>query len=181
MGANPSGNPQEPSKEFTQLSHLFAISSLSKNRFQSLVDILPQANPDEVRILSSVLIIPSARSHAGDILSGAHVTIFDFGHRYKYWKGLRSAHTRRSSHSSDAPQYHVDGPLSHTILFGKLGAWTWLLLEGHPQGLGHVIDWFKYSITHKNQGPYGSSSYTDNRPLRIFPVWKVVSQHQVFR
>src|SRR5262249_53085431 len=112
-----------------------------------------------------------------------HVRIFDFGSRYEAWKGLPSASRRRSSHHSEGDQFHVNGPLVHTVLFGKIANRTWMQLEGHPQGFGHVIDWFKYSITGENQGPYGSSHHVENRPIEIKPPtrWRVVDQHAEFR
>ena len=182
MGDANNSDARRQSEDFSRLAHNFELSPLSEEQKRTLMGIWPKANPDEVAILGGVLSIPSARKHVMDILSGAHVRIFDFGSRYEHWKGLKSAHTRRSSHASDGPQYHVDGPLSHTILFGKIGNRTWMQLEGNPQGVGHVVDWIKYSVTKKNQGPYGSSSYVENRPLEFIPPQpKVVEYRQVFR
>jgi hypothetical protein len=137
---------------------------------------LIHATPDETDILCGVFEIRDTWRFAGEILRGAHVRIFDMGARYDDWKKLPSADTRRSSHHSDGPQYHVNGPLVHTVLFGKIGNRTWLQLEGNPQGFGHVIDWIKYSVTHENQGPYGSSRHVENRPIEIMPTQPRVVQ-----
>jgi hypothetical protein len=131
---------------------------------------LVQSFPDEIFVLFGMFELPATWRFTGEILKGAHVRIFDLGERYNDWKTLPSARTRRSSHKSDGPQYHVDGPLVSTVLFGKIGSWTWLQLEGHPQGIGHVVDWVKYSVTHRNQGPYGSSHHVENRPIEIHPT-----------
>jgi hypothetical protein len=76
----------------------------------------------------------------------------------------------------------VDGPFVHTVLFGQIDNRTWLQLEGHPQGFGHVVDWFKYKFTGENQGPYGSSRHHDNQPFEFRPPDRPVAyQHAEFR
>lgn len=153
-----------------------------------LLTAVQWAKPDEVAILADVMRIKDAQRGLREILSGAHVTIFDQGKRYDRWRVLPTAQTRRSSHRSDGPQYHVDGPFTHTILFGVHGGYTWLQLENHSTGVrqfpGHMLDWLKYSVFKENQGPYGSSKHVDNRPLRYIPVEpkpRVVVQQHVFR
>lgn len=153
---------------------------------KKLLHNLHRANPDEIAILANLMKIKDAQRSFREILSGAHVTIFDFGERYKAWKALKSADSRPSSHPSDGTQYHVDGPFCHTILFGKRGSLTWLQLENHSVGIrqiaGHAVDFIKYQATRENQGPYGSSRHTDNRPLYYLPPDpKVVSPHQKSR
>ncbi|HZZ78509.1 MAG TPA: hypothetical protein VFE62_08325, partial [Gemmataceae bacterium] len=100
-----------------------------------------------------------------------HVFIMDKGDRYRAWKQLPSTDDRRSSHPSDDTQYHVDGPFCHTILFSKFGDHTWVQLENSPFSfyyiLDHTMDFFVYKLTGRNQGPYGSSAFTDQNPIRV--------------
>lgn len=157
-------------------------SNLAADQKRQAVKNLIRSHPDETAILAAVFEILATRPHAAEILSGAHVRIFDMGARYDAWKQLPSARPRLSSHRSDGPQFHVDGPLVHTVLFGRIGNKSWMQLEGHPQGVGHFIDYFKYGITQKNQGPYGSSGHVENRPLEFQPLlrWRVAAQHAKF-
>ena len=93
------------------------------------------------------------------------------GARYDDWKRLPTARNRPHHRSSVGDQYHVDGPLAHTILFGKFGIGTWVQLERHP-----IYDW----SNHRSWGsimsntklvvescPYGSSAHSENTPLII--------------
>jgi hypothetical protein len=139
---------------------------------------LRRATLAEVEILCGVFAIKDTHRYAGEIFRGAHVRIFDMGARYDDWRQLPTASARRSSHRSDGAQYHVDGPLVHTVLFGRIGSWTWLQLEGNPQGLHHVVDFFKYKVTGKNQGPYGSSGAVDSRPVTVRELHPHVSQRK---
>ena len=152
---------------FTFLKTRIEASDLEEERKRVALSNLKRSNFDERVILQGILETKAAWAFAGEILRGAHVRIFDMGARYNDWSGLSTAGTRRSSHASDGLQYRVNGPLVSTVLFGKIGNWTWVQLEGHPQGLDHVIDWVKYSLTKKNQGPYGASSHVENRPVQI--------------
>ena len=152
------------------IAHRIQACDLDEDEKRTALRNLKHAHVDETDILYGVFEIRATWRFTAEILKGAHVRIFDMGARYDDWKSFPSASTRRSSHHSDGPQYHVNGPLVHTVLFGKIGNWTWLQLEGDPQGFSHVIDWLKYSITRKNQGPYGSSHYVENRPIQILPT-----------
>lgn len=155
---------------FEFVRHIIQASDLEEEKKRSALSNAYHASLDEIDILHGVFEIKATWRFAGEILRGAHVRIFDMGERYDDWKKLPSADTRHSSHRSEGPQYHVNGRLVHTVLLGKIWNRTWLQLEGHPQGIRHVIDWVKYNITHENQGPYGSSRYIENRPLEIQPL-----------
>jgi hypothetical protein len=150
-------------------------SDLSVEKIREAVDNLFDVTLDELTIAYSIFQMRPARYYAGEILRGAHVQIFDDGRHYEQWKALPSADQRGSSHRSDGPQYHVDGPFVHTVLFGKLHKfYSWFQLEAHPVGFSQVLfhawDFLKYSSTHENQGPYGSSPHTDAKPL----YWRYV-------
>lgn len=128
---------------------------------------------DEMIILSDVLWFQDARPNVVEVMSGAHVWIMDQGDSYRAWKQLRSKDDRPSSHPSDDTQYSVDGPFCHSILFSKFGNHTWVQLENNPFSrfplflLSHGMDFLAYKISGNNQGPYGSSQFTDKNPLRV--------------
>jgi hypothetical protein len=114
-----------------------------------------------------------------EILSGAHIFIADNGLRASQWKSMTDdkgnlrAHLSVSSHPSNGPQFRVEGELFQEFLFstqekdGK--TYTWFQLESSPLTFGtvlpHTVDYFKYKITGKNQGPYGTSRHTHDKPI----------------
>jgi hypothetical protein len=161
-------------------------SCLEEDRKREVWQNLFHANDDELAVLFGVMNIRATWSLTGrddpiaEILRGAHVRIWDDGSRYEDWKRLPTAEVRPfSSHRSDDTQYHVDGLLVHTALFGRIDNVTWLQLENHAAGIrhviGHVFDYFDYASTLKNQGPYGSSRYIESRPMIVYPLayWRV--------
>lgn len=158
-------------------------SDLVNDQKQKALHNVSRATPDEGDILRVLFDIPECQRFVGEILRGAYVRISDKGARYDDWKQLPTARSRPSSHSSVGDQYHVDGPLAHTILFGKFGIGTWVQLERHPiydlvNLIGHGVDYVKYKIGGKNQGPYGSSAHSEkhspliiNTKLGYFPIY----------
>jgi hypothetical protein len=155
------------------LNRLIQDSDLAADEERKAQHNLRRATADEFDILYRLFEIPEARKFVGEIFRGAHVRIVDKGARYDDWKTLPTADTRSSSHQSNGDQYHVDGPLAHTILFGRFAGWTWLQLENHPiydvvSFVGHMIDYINYKRSGDNQGPYGSSPHAEhNNPLVI--------------
>ena len=112
------------------------------------------------------------------ILMGAHVRLEDDGEQYHEWvekipNGTKNA--RISSHPSDATQYGIRGPVVKELLFSKVTengkVYTWFQLENHPVSFGHILrhtlDYFKYKISGRQQGPYGSSEATHHNPIII--------------
>jgi hypothetical protein len=109
------------------------------------------------------------------ILKGAHVRLDDNGEMYEKWVSeLKKKNERVSSHGSDKQQYGIQGPFIKELLFSRITdeqghKQTWFQLENHPVSLGHIIrhmiDYFKYKFTRENQGPYGSSPFTDSVPI----------------
>ncbi len=112
-----------------------------------------------------------------EILKGAHIKLNDGGETYRHC-GQEYDYTRRtSSHQSSGDQISLNGKLVHEVLMSytiddKNHIFTWFQLENHPVSLGyivrHMIDYFKYTITSRNQGPWGSSISTDKHPLELF-------------
>lgn len=150
-------------------------SDLSAEGKRKVLRNLWSATADEVTILSYLLNIAGASPWTGEILRGAYVRIADKGARYDDWKTLPSVQTRHSSHKSEGEQYHVSGPLTHEILFGRYGGWTWLQLENSPIDsvvgfVRHTVDFVKYKASDRNQGPYGSSRHAEkSQPLILQP------------
>jgi len=159
------------------LGRLIQNSDLAADEKQKAAHNWLRATPDEGDILRTVFEIAEAQKFVGEIFRGAHVRIGDKGARYDDWKTLPTADTRHSSHQSNGDQFHVDGPLSHTILFGKFSGWTWLQLEGHPiqdvvSFFGHMIDYVRYKRSGNNQGPYGESPHAEHHDPLIIPATK---------
>jgi hypothetical protein len=158
------------------VGRLIQESDLAEDQKREALQKANRVTPDEYDILFHLLDSPESRKLTGEIFRGAHVRICDKGARYCDWKTLPTARTRHSSHDSVGDQYHVDGPLTHTILFGKFAGWTWLQLESHPiydlvNLIGHGLDYYRYWRTDKNQGPYGSSPHAEHSdPLVILPA-----------
>ncbi len=122
------------------------------------------------------------------ILKGAHVHINDADFYYN-WGKLSDGYKRISSHPSkkNCPQYSINGPWLHTILFGivtnkESQDLTFFQLEnsafGAIPGCGyremlrqnaiHAIDYVKYKARGLNQGPYGQSEFKDKNPILLF-------------
>jgi hypothetical protein len=134
--------------------------------------------PDEAQIMDDVFILHQAKLNASEIFCGAHVVIADGGRRYDSWINLHSANPRHSSHASDKQQKAVSGPCCHTILFGVLNDHSWFQMERNEEDdwVFHLKDFVVYWLTRKNQGPYGSSPYTDSNPIRISTTRRVDGQ-----
>jgi hypothetical protein len=128
------------------------------------------ATDDESLLLDSLFCILDASRYASEIFRGAHVIITDGGWYYNYWRHLGSAQERPSSHESDEPQYEVAGPCCHAVLFGRRARNTWFQMENNSYKgsmISHGIDYVHYKTSSRNQGPYGSSTYTDKHALWI--------------
>lgn len=112
-----------------------------------------------------------------EILLGAHIRLNDGGLAYTKWsEKVVNKQSRISSHPSNTTQFGVRGALVKELLFSQTketdgNTYTWFQLENHPVSLGHIvrhmIDYFKYRMTNKNQGPYGSSAATDCSPILL--------------
>ncbi|OAI39396.1 hypothetical protein AYO40_05810 [Planctomycetaceae bacterium SCGC AG-212-D15] len=129
-----------------------------------------RATNEESLLLDSLFCIIGAEQYASEFFKGAHVVIeADGGRYYNCWRHL-AKEPRPSSHDSDDLQYEVAGPCCHAVLFGILFGKTWFQMENHSYGENKILhgkDWVEYKITTRNQGPYGSSIYTDDHWLSI--------------
>jgi hypothetical protein len=81
------------------------------------------------------------------------------------------------AHPVYGQQYGLKGRFVHEALFGPgPHRTTFIQLErAAPSKLRlvqHVADWVRYRLTHRNQGPYGSSLDTDAKPMRGIVWWK---------
>jgi hypothetical protein len=130
---------------------------------------------DESYVLDDIFSIFDAfkPENVSEIFRGAHVVVSDGGVLYRRWRFLNSAEDRKSSHESNDQQYEVAGPCCHAILVGTWGPHTWFQMENHAWGgdkVDHLVDWANYVASSHNQGPYGSSKYTEDHALWIAPM-----------
>jgi hypothetical protein len=114
-------------------------------------------------------------NHMKEMLMGAHIRLDDSGKTCKEWATMAAAKQRISSHPSDGDQFSIKGTLIKELLFSAISEedklYTWFQLENHPVSFGsivrHMVDYVKYKISSRNQGPFGSSRITDLKPLCI--------------
>jgi hypothetical protein len=102
------------------------------------------------------------------ILKGAHVQLCDNDHFYHKWtkKHKDFLTTEYCSHNSLKQHYRIQSDTIPEILFGTSKIGTWVQLENYPASDPmHLIDYFKYILSGKNRGPFGSSTSTDKKPL----------------
>lgn len=157
----------------------FIRAYIDADHLVEALNYLQWGKANEIAIMGNLMRIQQAWPYFADVMAGAHVEIADDHARYHAWSKLPPVggrpYGRGSSHSSIDPQYAVDGPFTHTILFGNRRNVTWLQLERTPYGGGvvskarHILDWWKYGQSKRNQGPYGDSELTDKRPLVFVP------------
>ena len=109
-----------------------------------------------------------------EMLQGAYIIVEDDGKLYKKWSKKRGIKQRISSHYSKDIEYesklNTRIHCSAVILFGttKNGN-TWFQIEKTTNDciIKHTIDYFDYVISGRNIGVYGSSKYTENKPLKL--------------
>lgn len=148
---------------------LKGISAEERYFIKYLITHIAHNNFDKVELLTH-------------ILNGGFVSIDDEGITYTTWESeMKKKAGRYSSHeSSGNNQYAIRGPFVRELLFSKKrvstedGGFreeTWFQLERFPAKflyhVPHMGTWFLYKVQQKNQGPYGSSAYTERTPLRV--------------
>jgi hypothetical protein len=106
-----------------------------------------------------------------EFLKGAHIQFIDNHYYYNKWTKKYPGYLKKSysSHKSTRKQYRVRSAKIPEILIGTKRKGTWIQLERTPvtKPVGHFIDYIAYTITGDNQGPYGSSKYTEKNPIII--------------
>lgn len=115
-----------------------------------------------------------------EMLKGAHLHLYDQGNIYQRMKS--NGKERISSHPSTLEQFSIQGKFGKEWLFGiklpenehEVDQFTTLQLESHSVNgvmvaILHVVTYFKYLISGKQQGPFGQSVYTDKSPLKLYP------------
>ncbi len=109
------------------------------------------------------------------ILTGAYIIMDDGGETYEAWSKFETKRSRISSHVSDATQFAIEGVLARECLFsrkqlideeGVSRTVSWFQFERYPAKLGyylpHLWTYILYKVSGKNQGPMGSSAYSEN-------------------
>jgi hypothetical protein len=136
-----------------------------------------QASASELAVVTDLVERGITFEQLVQLLAGAHLLVPGRDVLTR-WAALDGAHRRPSSHYRDAtgadagPQYGIAGRFTHEILFGPgPHGTTFVQLERaapSPTALPrHLVDWVEYRASHRNQGPYGSSAFTDARPLHV--------------
>ncbi len=157
-----------------QLRHSLDLEAVedSKKVILRLIDENPSFAP---RTLIDLLCHNNVLIHLREIMSGGNVLIEDAtGEWVKKLAQLEGVRPRHSSHEyQKGKSWGLRTPLFGELLFwvdkqGKLRLqFERHSLRGAYQFLGHTIDFLKYKLEGKQQGPYGSSRYTDAAPLII--------------
>jgi hypothetical protein len=172
---------QQFSEEF-----LARFKELSRPDYAQVMRKLHLTDVQEVELIKGIIKnYQPTPEQISEIFSGAHVRIRDNGMAYAQWLAFQKKQTRISSHPSETTQYSLQGQVVSEMLFGTVKEvnefgeelfYSWFQLERHPFNknpfnvVAHGIDYLKYKITGKNQGPYGSSIYTDKNPIILDPI-----------
>lgn len=110
----------------------------------------------------------------GHLWLGSHVVVRgDSGDVHADWR-RRGSRSRISSHyrGVDSQQFEVSFK-RHALLVGKNGSGdTWFQMENHAGRTvtgkpGHVVDFFRLTLSGRNIGPLGSSNRTEQSPLVV--------------
>ncbi len=154
---------------------------LSPHMAARLAATFPRASPDALTVLADLVDEGLTHDQLVELLEGGHLLVPGHG-LLDRWAQLSGAHPRTSSHYHQAHehpaygrQYGLAGPFVHEVLFGPgPHGTTFVQLErAAPSRVHlaeHIWDWVEYRATGRNQGPYGSSTATDRRPVRIAAV-----------
>lgn len=136
-----------------------------------LQDSLTQEPHPVKTLLADPLLYPSPLFI--DLLQGANIVFLDGGANYTQWSKIPGCQRRVSSHDDKKGKgYSIAHPLLGECLFWKdQENNTRMQLERHSlslmDSLYHLQDYLKYKITRKQQGPFGSSPYTDKAPIEV--------------
>ena len=121
------------------------------------------------------LLPPATLCHA---LQGAHVVLHhDTGQLYRWVRHLNMSYRRISSHRSIAATYAVNMVYgSGSMLTGitpKNASWfqleadAWRPIHAPAKSVLHALNFMYYALTHLQVGPFGTSKFTDKRPLVV--------------
>ena len=151
---------------------------------------LATASDFEIGVLTTLIRHGASAFDLWEVLHGAHV-IINSGDPYESWARASDLNNRsgrlplfpfvreNSHHLGDRePGSNVfgkDGPFLGEVLFGKLSdGTTWLQLERtsidthNGDLLQHGIDYYEYTQTGQNIGPWGTSSYNDSSVIYLY-------------
>ncbi len=138
---------------------------------------LADASPAELTIFGDLLERGLTFDQLVQLLDGAHLLVPGRSLLVR-WGALDGATPRVSSHYHGAlepdagPQYGLAGRFTREVLFGPAPHdSTFVQLERAAPSAAHLprhlANWAEYRATHRNQGPYGSSAFTDADPLEL--------------
>ncbi|MBN9378470.1 MAG: hypothetical protein BGO14_08235 [Chlamydiales bacterium 38-26] len=120
-----------------------------------------------------------------EFLKGAYIVLEGIG-PYNELRSLPKTSEGTSSHQSHGPQYRISLKNFRECLFSKKAIKTafrdlngrqiykqvtWIQLENYSTRLEelipHILDYVKFVLTGRNQGPFGSSQFTEHNPLQL--------------
>ena len=113
--------------------------------------------------LSSILNL--SEEYKKEIRNGAYIIILDNGVFYNTYTGKTRCITE---HKSKSPVYDIVGNPGNILVGLTNKNHTWVQWERSGCiSFHHFWDWVQYMWTGKNQGPYGTSIYTENNPIEL--------------
>ena len=153
-------------------SKALALKDLHQSKL-ALRELIVEHSSSSPRMISDFLSLPQVAHHLREIMQGANLLLEgEMEELFHALKGLKGTRPRISSHEYlPGSSFALYMPLLGEMLFWKDSCGQLRLqFEAHPldlsiNGLYHHIDYLKYRLSGKQQGPYGSSRYTDASPL----------------
>lgn len=123
--------------------------------------------------------IPNVRFFQTILLKGAHIIVAqDNGLFYQWFKSQKHSYTRLSSHKSHVPVFSI--PIfqnKSSIITGiypinnswfQFEADIWKPFEKPILSFFHALNFIYYKIFDHQVGPFGTCSYTDQRPFLTY-------------
>lgn len=170
-------NIQDRIQKYASLKH-------QKYSTEDLMDLTQRIHdlvePKLKHIILDLVAMEKDLSHIHPILQGANVEIIgDKGFFFKAWKANPLAKKRASSHQCDRDKaYGIQGSLFNELLFwkDKKTHYTRFQLESHPARnplthfsscVLHLRDYLNYKRSGLQQGQFGESPFTEDKPIRI--------------
>lgn len=145
-----------------------------------------QLENNEIRIIRVISQYTKCQISSAEIwkefLKGAYIKLEGVD-PYNELRSLPGVSEGTSSHQSHGAQYRISLKNFRECLFSKItepaelnGRWiyknvTWIQLENYSTRLEelipHILDYVKFVLTGRNQGPFGSSEFTEHNPLQL--------------
>jgi hypothetical protein len=165
-----------------RLNHNSSYLMLHANtNYQVHPSVITEADEHVLNAFNNKIEAVKLPSFADEFYSGGYIFIKDNGKAYDHWMQLGDNLTLRegwSSHKSLDPQHSYNSPLVGEMLFGTTELngekGSWVQLEAYSTNLTewphHMLTFGIHVITGQNVGPFGTSDYTEKKPLIISDI-----------